>query len=54
MIEKEKHKQTDANESNYNSGHLAVVKSLIENGANVDDKDNFGWTALHRSSYNGN
>ena len=29
------------------NGHLEVVKYLFENGANISEKDNNGWTPLH-------
>ena len=34
-------------------GDLSGVKQSIKNGANVNCKDNDGWTPLHWSSYNG-
>jgi ankyrin repeat protein len=35
------------------SGNLNSVKQSIKNGANVNCKDNYGWTQLHYSSSNG-
>jgi ankyrin repeat protein len=35
-------------------GHAAVVQLLIENQANVDARDGYGYTALHRAAMAGN
>lgn len=32
------------------SGNLAVASALVEAGADIDAKDNFGWTAVHVAS----
>lgn len=45
-----KKKSTNKNELHWNLGHFKVTKYLIENGANINDKDNHGMTALHFSS----
>ena len=34
-------------------GRETVVRLLLENGASVDAKDEFGWTALHRAARSG-
>ena len=34
-------------------GHLAVVKMLVERGADINAQDDKGWTALSESSYDG-
>lgn len=36
------------------SGNTAIVKLLLDSGADVDDDDVFGLTALHRAAMNGN
>ena len=35
------------------NGHLEVVRALIKAGADVNAKDNDGWTPLHYSAWNG-
>lgn len=42
------------NEFNWNSGHLEVVKYLLEKGANIEAKTNRGWTPLYFSFVVGN
>jgi len=37
-----------------NSNDLERVKYLVEKGANIESKDNFGCTPLHRASWGGN
>ena len=34
-------------------GHVAVIRVLLEKGANVNERSNSGWTALHSASYTG-
>ena len=34
-------------------GHAAVVRELLQRGADANAHDNDGWTALHSASYNG-
>ena len=34
-------------------GHLEIVKYLVENGADINAKDNNGWTSLIHAAYNG-
>ncbi|PHZ12614.1 ankyrin, partial [Rhizopus microsporus ATCC 52813] len=34
-------------------GHLNRVKELVENGANVNFRDNAGWTPLHEAALKG-
>lgn len=54
MVRKEILKRTNPNELNSNSGHSKVVEYLIEKGADVDARDNYGYSALMRSSSKGN
>ena len=35
------------------ASNLEIVKLLLENGANVDEKDNNGCTTLHMASWKG-
>ena len=35
-------------------GHLGIVKSLLDKGANIETKDETGMTPLHLASENGN
>jgi ankyrin repeat protein len=35
-------------------GHLAIVDYLYENGAKIEAKNDYGETALHEASKNGN
>lgn len=37
----------------FSSGHEKVAELLLLNGANVDDSDNDGWSALHQASNDG-
>ena len=34
-------------------GKLEIAKTLIKYGADVDSRDNLGWTPLHRAAYCG-
>ncbi len=34
-------------------GHIDCVEFLIQNGAQLDLKDEHGWTALHHATYGG-
>lgn len=35
------------------NGHLEVARLLLDNGANVEPKDQYGWTALYRAAETG-
>lgn len=35
------------------NGHEAVVRQLLENGADIEAKNMYGWTALHWTAFNG-
>lgn len=47
-------KKPNANELNWNSGNLGVVKYLVEHGADIEAQNNVGSTAIMISSYHGN
>ena len=34
-------------------GRIETAQFLIDNGANINAKDNYGWTSLMRACYNG-
>ena len=34
-------------------GHTATVKLLLDHGANIDLKNNYGWTPIHRAADKG-
>lgn len=38
----------------YIAGNLSIIKSLVQNGADIKAKNNVGWSALHFSSRDGN
>lgn len=35
------------------NGHVAAARLLLEKGDNAEEKDDNGWTALHRAAQNG-
>lgn len=38
----------------YSSGNENIAKLAIENGADVNKKQNYGYTALHSAAHQGN
>ena len=52
MNEKNKHGSTSLHEACY-AGHLDVVQTLLQHGANVATMTKRGYTSLHEASYAG-
>lgn len=48
------HKPLNTNQLKWILGDLEITKLLVKKGANINDKDHNGMTALHYSSGRGN